>query len=34
MIWPLDFILLILVVICGIAAITVKDLLSAVFILG
>ncbi len=34
MIWALDFILLILVVICGIAAITVKDLLSAVIILG
>ena len=34
MIWSLDFILLILVVICGIAAITVKDLLSAVIILG
>ena len=34
MIWPLDFILLIFVVICGIAAITVKDLLSAVIILG
>ena len=34
MIWPLDFILLIFVVICGVAAITVKDLLSAVIILG
>ena len=34
MIWSLDFILLIFVVICGIAAITVKDLLSAVIILG
>jgi len=34
MIWSLDFILLIFVVICGIAAITVKDLLSAVIILA
>jgi energy-converting hydrogenase B subunit D len=34
MIWPLDFILLIFVVLCGVAAITVKDLLSAVIILG
>jgi uncharacterized MnhB-related membrane protein len=34
MIWPLDFSLLIFVVICGIAAISVKDLLSAVIILG
>jgi uncharacterized MnhB-related membrane protein len=34
MIWPLDFILLIFVVICAIAAITVRDLLSAGIILG
>lgn len=34
MIWSLDFILLILVVLCAVAAITVKDLLSAVIILG
>lgn len=34
MIWSLDFILLVLVVICAVAAITVKDLLSAVVILA
>lgn len=34
MIWPLDFVLLILVIITGIGAIMVKDLLSAVIILG
>lgn len=34
MIWSLDFILLIFVVLCGVAAITVKDLLSATIILG
>lgn len=34
MIWSLDFILLILVVVCAVAAITVKDLLSAVIILA
>ncbi|MDI6753501.1 MAG: DUF4040 domain-containing protein [Thermodesulfobacteriota bacterium] len=34
MIWSLDFILLIFVVVCAIAAITVKDLLSAVIILA
>jgi len=34
MIWPLDFILLFFVVICAIAAITVRDLLSAGIILG
>ncbi|MBM4330862.1 MAG: DUF4040 domain-containing protein [Deltaproteobacteria bacterium] len=34
MIWSLDFLLLIFVVICAVAAITVKDLLSAVLILG
>jgi len=33
-IWSLDFLLLIFVVICAVAAITVKDLLSAVLILG
>lgn len=34
MILPLDFIFLVFVVICGVAAITVKDLLSAVIILS
>ncbi len=34
MIWQLDLILLLLVVICAIAAITVKDLLSSAIILG
>jgi energy-converting hydrogenase B subunit D len=34
MIWQLDLILLVFVLICGIAALTVKDLLSAVIILG
>jgi uncharacterized MnhB-related membrane protein len=34
MIWSLDFIFLILAVICAIGAITVKDLLSAAVILG
>lgn len=34
MILPFDFILLLFVVICAIAAITVRDLLSAVIILG
>jgi uncharacterized MnhB-related membrane protein len=34
MILPFDLILLLFVVICAIAAITVKDLLSAVIILG
>lgn len=34
MIWQLDLILLLFVVICGIAAISVKDLLSAVILLG
>ena len=34
MIVPFDFIILIFVVICAIAAITIKDLLSAVIILG
>lgn len=34
MIWQLDLVLLIFVVICALAAITVKDLASAVMILG
>ena len=34
MIWQLDLVILILVVICALAAITVKDLASAVMILG
>jgi len=34
MILPFDFMLLLFVVICDIAALTIKDLLSAVFILG
>jgi len=34
MILPFDFMLLLFVLICGIAALTLKDLLSAVFILG
>jgi uncharacterized MnhB-related membrane protein len=34
MIWQLDLILLLLVVICAIASITVKDLLSSAIILG
>lgn len=34
MIWQLDLIFCIFVVICAIAAITVKDLLAAVIILG
>jgi energy-converting hydrogenase B subunit D len=34
MIWSLDFLLLIFVVVCALGAITIKDLLSAVFILG
>jgi len=34
MIWQLDLILCIFVVICAVAAITVKDLLAAVIILG
>jgi uncharacterized MnhB-related membrane protein len=34
MIWQLDLVLLLFVVICGIAAITVRDLASAVMILG
>lgn len=34
MIWQLDMVLLIFVVICALAAITVRDLASAVMILG
>lgn len=34
MIWQLDFILLTMVVICAVAAISVKDLLSSAIILG
>jgi len=34
MIWQLDLILLLLAVICAIASITVKDLLSSAIILG
>jgi len=34
MILPFDLMLLLFVLICGIAALTLKDLLSAVFILG
>jgi len=34
MIWQLDFLLLIFVIICALAAINIKDLLSAVIILG
>ena len=34
MIWQLDVILLVFVILCAIAAITVRDLLSAVIILG
>ncbi len=34
MIWQLDIVLLIFIVVCAIAAINIKDLLSAVIILG
>ncbi|MBW2740995.1 MAG: DUF4040 domain-containing protein [Deltaproteobacteria bacterium] len=34
MIWQLDLILCVFVVICAVAAITIKDLLAAVIILG
>ena len=34
MIWQLDIILLLFIVVCAIAAINIKDLLSAVIILG
>ncbi len=34
MIWPLDLVILTLIVVCAFAAITVKDLLSAAIIFG
>lgn len=34
MIWQLDLVLLLFIVICAIAAINIKDLMSAVIILG
>ena len=34
MIWPIEFIIMLLVVICGIAAITIKDLLGAAILFG
>ncbi|WP_029914047.1 Na(+)/H(+) antiporter subunit B [Pelobacter seleniigenes] len=34
MIWALDLLILLLVVVCAIAAITVKDLLSATIVFG
>jgi uncharacterized MnhB-related membrane protein len=34
MIWPLDLLILTLVVVCALAAITVRDLLSATIIFG
>ncbi len=34
MIWQLDFLILIFVIICALAAINIRDLLSAVIILG
>lgn len=34
MIWPIDLIILILVIVSAVAAITVKDLLSAAVLLG
>ena len=34
MIWQLDLIILVMVLICGVAAITVRDLLSAAILLG
>ena len=34
MIWPIDLIILILVIVSAVAAITVKDLLSAAVVLG
>jgi uncharacterized MnhB-related membrane protein len=34
MIWQLDIVLLLFIVVCAIAAINIKDLLSAVIILG
>jgi len=34
MIWPIEFVIMILVAICGIGAITVKDLLGAAVLFG
>ena len=34
MMWPLDLLILLLVVICAVAAITIRDLLSATIIFG
>ncbi|MBW1962452.1 MAG: DUF4040 domain-containing protein [Deltaproteobacteria bacterium] len=34
MIWPIEFVIMLLVVICGIAAISVKDLLGASVLFG
>lgn len=34
MIWPIEFVIMILVVICGIGAISVKDLLGAAILFG
>ena len=34
MIWPLDIIILTIVIICGIAAISIKDLLGAAIMFG
>lgn len=34
MIWQIEFIILLIVVICGIAALTLKDLLSAAVLFG
>jgi uncharacterized MnhB-related membrane protein len=34
MIWPIEFVIMILVVICGIGAIGVKDLLGAAILFG
>jgi energy-converting hydrogenase B subunit D len=34
MIWPIEFIIMLLVVICGIGAITIKDLLGATILFG
>ncbi len=34
MLWPIDFIILTLVIICAIAAISVKDLLSSAVLFG
>jgi energy-converting hydrogenase B subunit D len=34
MIWPVDLIIMVLVMICGIAAITVRDLLGAAILFG